>query len=417
MPERGLQQENHVRADAIQSDEHALSVAAAFADILREGAAQRDLDRTLPRDAMAIFAQRGLGTLNVRHALGGPGVTCRTLLATIRLIAAADASVAQIALTHWAGIEMLQQWASPPLRDRLLLRVLDGDILGNASKDARTSKHRDRSVTRISQDGNRISVSGEKVFSTGSLLADWLYVAARDGQSGEKDVVAFIDKNRPGLAIHDDWDGIGQRTTASGRVTLDSVVLRPDEYFEMTQTDPSLSILFSAVTHLLHSGIQLGLGDGALAETLEILRNEATPPRGSDAASAVEDPLTLSALGESVIAQHSAESAALRAADKLDAIRTQGSALAGEALVAVCEAKIVTERFALGSGTALFELGGARVATRRRNLDRFWRDARTHSLHDASRWKTVTLGQAALNGRRPDPFTLGHPFSDPFNLN
>ncbi|AJE48801.1 acyl-CoA dehydrogenase family protein [Celeribacter indicus] len=411
MPDRNPNKTVPTQVASIVSDEHALAVAREFVESIRGGAARRDLEKVLPHQEFADFTRSGLGILNVPRDLGGPEVSYRTLLETIRLIASADSSIAQIALTHWSGIEMLRRWAPPALRERLLRRVILGDLLGNASKDARPSRSGDRHGTFLSLDENGARMSGEKAFATGSLLADWLYVMCSSGKSAGSDLVAFIDVRRAGLAIHDNWDGVGQRTTASGNVTLDSVFLDPGEYFEMTLTDSGESALFSGVSHLLHSGIELGLGDGALRETLDILRTEATPPRGSDAMAAVEDPLTLSAVGELVISQHTAERAAFRAADTLDAAKASDRPHAGEVLFAVCEAKIVTERFALNSATTLFELCGSRVATRSRNLDRYWRDARTHSLHDASRWKTVTLGQAALNGRRPDAFTLGHPFT------
>ena len=35
------------------------------------------------------------------------------------------------------------------------------------------------------------------------------------------------------------------------------------------------------------------------------------------------------------------------------------------------------------------------------NLDRHWRNVRTHSLHDPARWKYVHLGNHTLHGTRP----------------
>jgi alkylation response protein AidB-like acyl-CoA dehydrogenase len=55
---------------------------------------------------------------------------------------------------------------------------------------------------------------------------------------------------------------------------------------------------------------------------------------------------------------------------------------------------------ALEAASRLFELGApARPASL--NLDRHWRNARVHTLHDPVRWKYQLLGNWVLNGIRP----------------
>ena len=41
-------------------------------------------------------------------------------------------------------------------------------------------------------------------------------------------VIAFVPRDAPGLQLVDDWDGMGQRTTASGSVVLDGVRVPAD---------------------------------------------------------------------------------------------------------------------------------------------------------------------------------------------
>ena len=43
-------------------------------------------------------------------------------------------------------------------------------------------------------------------------------------------------------------------------------------------------------------------------------------------------------------------------------------------------------------------LAGASAADDRLNLNRHWRNARTHSLHDPVRWKYIRAGEFALTG-------------------
>ncbi|MGE8491191.1 MAG: acyl-CoA dehydrogenase family protein, partial [Paraburkholderia nemoris] len=57
------------------------------------------------------------------------------------------------------------------------------------------------------------------------------------------------------------------------------------------------------------------------------------------------------------------------------------------ASVAVGEAKVLTTEIALLAGEKLFELAGTQSTLGEHNLDRHWRNARVHTLHDPVRWK------------------------------
>ena len=67
----------------------------------------------------------------------------------------------------------------------------------------------------------------------------------------------------------------------------------------------------------------------------------------------------------------------------------------------VAEAKVVTTEFALRAATTLIELGGTQATLAEHNLDRHWRNARTHTVHDPVRWKPHAIGNHWLNGATP----------------
>ena len=73
-----------------------------------------------------------------------------------------------------------------------------------------------------------------------------------------------------------------------------------------------------------------------------------------------------------------------------------------EASVAVAMAKILTTEIALEASEKLFELAGTAATRSEHNLDRHWRNARTHTLHDPVRWKYHAIGAWHLNGRHPN---------------
>ncbi|MEX3650812.1 acyl-CoA dehydrogenase family protein, partial [Mycolicibacterium porcinum] len=72
-----------------------------------------------------------------------------------------------------------------------------------------------------------------------------------------------------------------------------------------------------------------------------------------------------------------------------------------EASIAVAIAKVAAARAAVEAGSTLFEFGGTRSASASGNLSRYWRDARTHTLHDATRWKIRHIGNYTLSGTKP----------------
>jgi alkylation response protein AidB-like acyl-CoA dehydrogenase len=49
----------------------------------------------------------------------------------------------------------------------------------------------------------------------------------------------------------------------------------------------------------------------------------------------------------------------------------------------------------------LFELAGSQATLAEHNLDRHWRNARVHTLHDPVRWKYHAIGNYYLNDENP----------------
>ena len=94
---------------------------------------------------------------------------------------------------------------------------------------------------------------------------------------------------------------------------------------------------------------------------------------------------------EHVPLQHADGRAALTAAER------------GDVALAVAEAKVLAHRAAIEVSSQLFELTGARSTSSRLGLDRFWRNARVHTLHDPVDHKLRALGRHALLGELPEP--------------
>lgn len=75
----------------------------------------------------------------------------------------------------------------------------------------------------------------------------------------------------------------------------------------------------------------------------------------------------------------------------------------GEVAEWVASVKVVTTDVGLSVTSGVFEVTGARATALKVGLDRFWRDLRTHTLHDPVAYKNRELGRYALLHEVPEP--------------
>ncbi|MEU6144425.1 SfnB family sulfur acquisition oxidoreductase [Streptomyces sp. NPDC047081] len=386
-------------AHVIADDTEALAVAAALAEEFRAGASARDVERRLPRAELDRLSASGLLAVTVPAEHGGADVSATTLAEVFRLLASADASLAQIPQSHFAYVNVIRRQGTEEQRKFFFAELLAGRRFGNAQSEAGT-KHVQDIRTRLEPqpDGSYV-LTGVKHYSTGALFADWIPVLARAEE--DRLHVAYVPRDAPGVTVIDDWDGLGQRTTASGTVRLEGVEVPADRVLphHLTFEGPQLH---GAVAQLLHAAIDAGIAAGALAEAAEFVRTKSRPWFESGVETAAEDPLLIQRFGELAVQVRASEALlreAARAVDSAQADLTDDSA--AEASIAVAAAKVQAARAAVEVASALFEVSGTRSALNSLNLHRHWRDARTHTLHDPTRWKVQHIGRYVLNGTRP----------------
>ena len=83
------------------------------------------------------------------------------------------------------------------------------------------------------------------------------------------------------------------------------------------------------------------------------------------------------------------------------AVRAPGEDTVTAAALATAEAKVLTTEVAIEATNRLFELAGTRSTLAEHNLDRYWRNARVHTLHDPVRRKYFHIGNYELNSISP----------------
>jgi len=211
-------------AHVIRSDAEALDIAERLAERFAPEAQARDKERRLPRAELDAFSQSGLWGMTVPRAFGGAQVSYATVAQVFATIASADPSIAQIAQNHISAVHFIGLLADAQQKAHFLGRILAGDRFGNASSESGTS-HGGRMETRLIRRACDAVIRGRKFYSTGALFARFVTVIALDEQ--DQAWVAILEQGTPGLTIVDDWDGFGQRTTASGTVIIEDVVVPP----------------------------------------------------------------------------------------------------------------------------------------------------------------------------------------------
>ncbi len=384
----------------IASDEEAVERARELAQRLGEGAALRDRERRLPYDEVEWFSNSGLWAITVPKEYGGAGVSFVTLTEVVKTISAADPSLGQLPQNHFGLVDVIALTGTPEQKRRFFAEVLAGKRFGNGFSEKGT-KHVLDLKTRVIREGDTYRVDGTKFYSTGALFAHYVPVLGLD--EARKGWLAYIPKGTPGLSVIDDWSGFGQRTTASGTVVLDNVRVPASHVFPVHRVT-DLPTLNGPISQIIQAAVDAGIAHAALADTLRFVRERTRAWIDSNVERAADDPLTVREIGRLHIQLHAADALLERAARVLDEIAAQPQTSEDDvarASVAVGEAKVLTTEVALLAGEKLFELAGTQATLAEHNLDRHWRNARTHTLHDPVRWKYHLVGNYYLNGVKP----------------
>jgi len=382
----------------IRSDQEAIQTAQKIALQLEAEASARDRNRRLPVAEIELLTASGLWGITIPKRFGGAGVAHSTLVEVFATLASADSSLGQIPHNHFCVVDAIGLDGSEEQKRFYFEQVLAGKRFGNAFSEAGTKNVMDFQ-TRITPDGDAFRVNGKKFYSTGALFAHYIPTAALDGAKNGQ--LVLIPRETPGLSVVDDWDGFGQRTTASGTVMLDNVrveaswIIPGHRAFDRpTFAGPRSQIIQAA--------IDAGIARTAIRETITFVKTKARPWIDSKVDKASDDPLTISQIGDLEIRLHAAEALLQRAARGLDeAEEIPSEATVARVGTAVSEAKVLTTEIALLATNKLFELAGSQSTLAKYNLDRHWRNARTHTLHDPVRWKYYAIGNYYLNNINP----------------
>lgn len=384
-------------AQVLRNDAQAIKAAHELAQVARLQAAKRDQQRKLPWSEIEQFTRSGLGSISIPREYGGPQVSFVTLAEVFAIISAADPALGQIPQNQFGILNLVLGSATEAQKRQLFQNVLDGWRIGNAGPE-RGTKNTLELKARLTADG---ILNGQKFYSTGALFAHWVAVKALNDDG--KQVLAFIRRGTPGLRIVDDWSGFGQRTTASGTLLLNNVQVDPELVVDNWRINDTPNIQ-GAVSQLIQAAIDAGIARGAIDDAIDFVKARARPWIDAKVERASDDLYVIADIGRLKIELHAAEALLRKAGQVLDEVSAAPltAESAARASIAVAEAKVLTTEISLLASEKLFELAGSRATLAEFNLDRHWRNARVHTLHDPVRWKYHAVGAYRLNGTLPN---------------
>jgi alkylation response protein AidB-like acyl-CoA dehydrogenase len=376
-----------------------------IAGALADGVAENEAVRRLPRESVQAVRKTGLPVLRVPAGYGGPGGTLRELMEAIIVIAAADPNLAQGLRSHFGFIERLLGWVSPEAeqaRARWLSAALSGKLFGLASAELGVVSPAEFRTTLRAVDG-RLVLDGRKYYSTGGLFADDIEVIAARGEGELVSLVIPVD--REGVTLLDDFDGMGQRATASGSTIFAGVLAEPDEVLEVLDwNDPARPLDYLGGFYQLYlAAVSAGIAVNVFRDAADYVRHRARPAVHALTGAAGTDPYILEAVGEIGALAYGAEAVVLRAAESLDAaaVAAPGDEAVVSAAIDVAKAQLVAHRAAIDAGQRIFDTGGASATSEKLNFSRHWRNARTIANHNPLAYKARATGDFAVNGAVP----------------
>ncbi|HWN36554.1 MAG TPA: acyl-CoA dehydrogenase family protein [Pseudonocardia sp.] len=396
----------------LHTPEQALGAAREVAAVLAKDALERDRAGAEPVGEAQLLRDSGLPALLLPVSVGGAGQDWSTALRVVRVIAEADGSIAQILGYHyvnaanlvWVGdADGLRRWGTPSAAGQWLW----GDAVNPVDPDLEL-------VSEGGENGTAYLLRGRKNFATGVSVGDASVVSGTvrhpDGRPGEH-LLVVVRGDDPGLHRGGDWDNLGQRLSASGSVTFHDVRIGPEQVVGALGTDratPRAALVTPAI-QAVFGNLYLGIAQGALATAREYTLGTSRPWLLSDSERAAADPYVLATYGRLVSSARAVRALADEANTELAAADAAGAELTwerrGELAELVAALKVVSTEVALQVTSTIFEVTGARATSNAVGLDRFWRNVRTHTLHDPVAYKQREVGDHFLNGTHP-AFTL-----------
>jgi len=364
---------------------------------LAEHADVHDRDGTFPMEGLEALKASGMAAACVPVAHGGWGLeSLHDLSVGLSRLAHGDASLTIAINMHLAATWTVATVAAnerakgrSAAAPNALLGLLGGGAIAmvNATEAGTDNRHPFTELTRLDEaDGGGWSLSGTKIFSTLSPVADVIMVSARTrhpegGDDAWQAGFALVFAGNDGITVNDDWDAIGMRASGSGSIVYDDVRLAEEQFLAGNAWGRWTS---SGVLSLLSGNVGLvatflGIAERAHDLALEKATRVARKAQGTAHES---DPGVRRAVAEMEVALAGARAVLARCCLELDDL-VRGQVLAEIPLADVHRvhahfqaAKLIVQRAAIDVVDSAMTVAGGSAYLATSPFSRLYRDVR-----------------------------------------
>ncbi|KAK5133385.1 hypothetical protein LTR08_007819 [Meristemomyces frigidus] len=414
--------------------------ARQVAEIYALDAAQRDIENKSPIAEVALLKSAGLLKVLGPVKYGGGGENWETGYKVIREVAKGDGSLGMLLGYHFLWSTTANVVGTHEQQESIQEVIIRNNYFVGGAVNPRDSD------LKITSDGDWLNFNGFKNFNTGGVVSDLTILeGVLDGT--EDHIFTVVKTDQPGMQFSHNWDSLGLRLTESGSVKIDNIRV---PWSDALGWDPKtkrpvaelLNIPFATMLlptiQLVFSNFYIGIAQGAIdaASKYTVSHTRAWPFGGDNKGEATEEFYILEryetfrahlTAADALCDRAGAEVAKVYAdagqhgstispgpssAEVVTNVLTaspsgiRGAVSAqrrGEVAALVASAKVVTTDTGLSVTSGIFEMLGSRATGKKYGFDRFWRDIRTHSLHDPVAYKKREVGRWHVLGEVPEP--------------
>jgi alkylation response protein AidB-like acyl-CoA dehydrogenase len=231
------------------------------------GAERHDRDGSFAFENFAALRAAGLLTLTAPKALGGGGADLPTALKVIQAVARGEPSTALVLVMQYlfhASLGASRSDWPEAVRRRVVESALRDGALINALRvepDLGTPARGGLPATVARRTPEGWSLSGRKIYSTGSVALTWMVVWARTDEAEPRVGGFLVHKDAPGWRIEETWDHTGLRASASHDVVFEDTpipvehALSPAAPGAPPAPDPVMGIWSPVLTSAIYDAV------------------------------------------------------------------------------------------------------------------------------------------------------------------
>jgi alkylation response protein AidB-like acyl-CoA dehydrogenase len=263
-------------------------LAERHAEEARDAAPGHDRDGTFPVEVFESMKASGFLAATVPEEFGGTGLASgHDVAAGLARLGRGDGSTAIAANMHLVfgliagrSLREARDAGDAGTTERMAgyLSLLGAGVIGAANATEAGTDLRHPLVEGVEVDGGW-SLTGRKIFSTLSPIADLFFVPFR---AGDRTGYAIVPRGSAGQTIRDNWDALGMRASGSHDIVYDGCFV-PADFVDVSGAwgeESPMSLQIGTVGNIGLIGAFLGIAEAARDLVVHMARTRTKAPSG-----------------------------------------------------------------------------------------------------------------------------------------